>query len=81
MQSILMERDAKTNSAARALDIEELLTSPKGHIVATFTLDFSSSSKMALGALGGGGGRGLSAGRTGSCFTIPGREPAHVYFK
>lgn len=39
-----------------------------------FTLDFSSSSKIALGALGGGGGRGLTAGRTGSCFTIPGRE-------
>lgn len=37
------------------------------------TLDFSSSSKMALLALVGGGGRGLSSGSTGSCFTIPGR--------
>lgn len=42
------------------------------------TLDFSSSSKMALGALGGGGGRGLSSGRTGSSLTIPGREQGHL---
>lgn len=42
------------------------------------TLDFSSSSKMALDALGGGGG-GLSLGRTGSCTTIPARSEGHIF--
>lgn len=42
------------------------------------TLDFSSSSKIALEALGGGGGSGLSLGRTGSCMTIPARADGHI---
>lgn len=77
-----MPRQTRTQrQALRILKHFNTLMSINGHIFESLTLDFSSSSKMALGALGGGGGRSLSAGRTGSCFTIPGREQGHAYFK
>lgn len=42
--------------------------------LASLTFDFSSSSKIAFLGLAGGGGRSLSSGSVGSCFTMPGKE-------